>query len=202
LIADLTHMEPGEPGTYARLKEKASHRYAIPGSHRTEVAAETMRGWLRAWRKGGFDALRPKPRADQGQARAIPQEVTDLLCTIKEDKHELSVRMVIEAARASGEVPGELELAPVSWDSAGGAEPNVALDNRRHEDLAGDVRPSESSSGVTYLRRMQGQTLLVACVLLALVSCQADDAGRCRETVVPVGQITARRGTDRTHGQA
>ena len=79
LIADLTHMEPGEPGTYARLKEKASHRYAIPGSHRTEVAAETMRGWLRAWRKGGFDALRPKPRADQGQARAIPQEVTEAL---------------------------------------------------------------------------------------------------------------------------
>jgi transposase InsO family protein len=114
LIADLTHMEPGEAGTYARLKEKASHRYAIPGSHRTEVAAETMRGWLRAWRKGGFDALRPKPRADQGQARAIPQEVTDLLCTIKEDKRELSVRMVIEAARASGEVPGEMELAPAT----------------------------------------------------------------------------------------
>jgi transposase InsO family protein len=114
LIADLTHMEPGEVGTYARLKEKASHRYAIPGSHRTEVAAETMRGWLRAWRKGGFDALRPKPRADQGQARAIPQEVTDLLCTIKEDKRELSVRMVIEAARASGEVPGEMELAPAT----------------------------------------------------------------------------------------
>jgi putative transposase len=114
LIADLTHMEPGEAGTYARLKEKASHRYAIPGSHRTEVAAETMRGWLRAWRKGGFDALRPKPRADHGRARAIPQEVTDLLCTIKEDKRELSVRMVIEAARASGEVPGEMELAPAT----------------------------------------------------------------------------------------
>ena len=114
LIADLTHMEPGEAGTYARLKEKASHSYAIPGSHRTEVAAETMRGWLRAWRKGGFEALRPKPRADQGRARAIPQEVTDLLCTIKEDKRELSVRMVIEAARASGEVPGEMELAPAT----------------------------------------------------------------------------------------
>jgi putative transposase len=114
LIADLTHMEPGEAGMYARLKEKALHRYAIPGSHRTAVAAETMRGWLRAWRKGGFDALRPKPRADQGRARAIPQEVTDLLCTIKEDKRELSVRMVIEAARASGEVPGEMELAPAT----------------------------------------------------------------------------------------
>jgi hypothetical protein len=81
LIADLTHMEPGEAGTYARLKEKASHSYAIPGSRRTRVAAETMRGWLREWRKGGFEALRPQARADQGQARAIPQEVSDLLRT-------------------------------------------------------------------------------------------------------------------------
>jgi len=111
LIADLVHMEPGERGTYARIKEKASRSYAIPGSRRTRVAAETMRGWLRDWRKGGFDALRPKPRADQGRARAIPQAVADLLCMIKDDRRELSVRMVIEAARASGEVPAELELS-------------------------------------------------------------------------------------------
>jgi transposase InsO family protein len=114
LIADLTHMEPGEAGTYARLKEKASHSYAIPGTRRTRVAAETMRGWLREWRKGGFEALRPQPRADQGQARAIPQEVSDLLCMLKEDKQELSVRMVIEAARGTGKVPADVELAPAT----------------------------------------------------------------------------------------
>jgi len=114
LMADLTHREPGEAGTYARLEEKASHSYAIPVSRRTRVAAETMRGWLREWRKGGFEALRPKPRADQGQARAIPREVADLLCTIKEDKRELSVRMVIDAARASGKVPVDIELAPAT----------------------------------------------------------------------------------------
>jgi transposase InsO family protein len=114
LIADLTHMEPGEVGTYARLKEKASKSYAIPGTRRTRVAAETMRGWLREWRKGGFEALRPQPRADQGQARAIPQEVSDLLCMLKEDKQELSVRMVIDAARTSGKMPADIELAPAT----------------------------------------------------------------------------------------
>ena len=65
------------------------------------------------WR-GRPEAPRPKPRADQGQAPAIPQEVSDLLCTIKEDKRELSVRMVIEAARASGKVPADMELAPAT----------------------------------------------------------------------------------------
>ena len=39
-------MEPGEVGTYARLKEKGAKSYAIPGTLRTRVAAETMRGWL------------------------------------------------------------------------------------------------------------------------------------------------------------
>ena len=114
LIADLVHMQPGERGSYARIKEKAARSYAIPGSRRSRVAAETIRGWLRDWRRGGFEALRPKPRADQGRARAIPEAAADLLCTIKDDKPELTVRLVIEAARASGEVPPDLELAPAT----------------------------------------------------------------------------------------
>jgi transposase InsO family protein len=114
LIADLVHMERGERGTYARIKEKASRDYTIPGSRRSRVAPETIRGWLRDWRKGGFEALRPKPRADRGQPRAIPSEVTDLLCKIKDDTPTLSVRMVIEGAQATGQVPADLELAPAT----------------------------------------------------------------------------------------
>jgi putative transposase len=114
LIADLVHLPPGERGLYVRLRKKTEQTYDIPGSRRGKVAVETLRGWLRDWRRGGFEALRPKPRADQGRARAIPEKVADLLCTIKDDKRDLSVRMVIEAARASGEVPAELELAPAT----------------------------------------------------------------------------------------
>ncbi len=111
LIADLAQLAPGERGIYARLQKKAEKTYDIPGSRRGTVAVETLRGWLRDYRRGGFDALRPKPRADRGQARTIPDEVADLLCTIKDDKRDLSVRMVIDAARASGQVPAELPLA-------------------------------------------------------------------------------------------
>ncbi|MGD0838426.1 MAG: IS481 family transposase, partial [Polyangia bacterium] len=60
LIADLVHLQPGERGIYARLREKAAQTYDIPGSRRGRVAAETMRGWLQDWRRGGFPALRPK----------------------------------------------------------------------------------------------------------------------------------------------
>jgi len=110
LIADLVNWPPGKRGLYARLREKAIKSYPIPGSRRTRVALETLRGWLAAWRRGGFDALRPKPRADLGRSRGIPGPVADLLCSIKDEEHFLSVAMVIEKARATGTVPNDLPL--------------------------------------------------------------------------------------------
>ena len=114
LIADLTHREAGEKGLYALLAEKAAKSYAIPGSRRTRVATETMRDWLRDWKRGGFDALRPKPRSDQGQARALPQPLADLLCSMKEENPALSVSLIIAAAMERGAVPEDLVLAPAT----------------------------------------------------------------------------------------
>ena len=113
LIADLVHREEGEKGLYPLLREKAERVYEIPGSCRTRVAAETIRDWLSAYRRGGFDALRPQVRRDQGRARAIPQEIADLLCQIKDEKPALSVTAVIEQARSAG-VAEELHLAPAT----------------------------------------------------------------------------------------
>jgi len=114
VIADLLHVPRGKRGLGELIAKKAERDHQIPGSRRCRVAPETIRDWLKAYRRGGFDALVPKPRRDQGQARVIPQPVADLLCTIKEDKPALSVRMVIQEACASGEVPAELELAPAT----------------------------------------------------------------------------------------
>jgi putative transposase len=99
VIADLTHLEPHHRGLYALLKDKAEREYTIPGSLRRRVATETIRGWLRAYRRGGFDALVPRARADQGSARAIPQAAVDLLCQLKDDGPALSIPALIKLAR-------------------------------------------------------------------------------------------------------
>ena len=112
LIGDLVHLKPGAKGLYAKLREKEAVEYKIPGSLRTHVAAETIRGWLRDYRKGGFDALRPRLRRDHGQSHALPREVSDLLVSIKDEQHDLSVHLVIQEALASGKVPEGLQLAP------------------------------------------------------------------------------------------
>ena len=104
LISDLLHPEQDEARPlYERLRDKAAKSYCIPGSRRTRVAVETLRDWLCAYKAGGFDALRPKARADIGQARAIPQAVSDLLVHIKDEHRAWSVAMVIEAAKAQNE---------------------------------------------------------------------------------------------------
>lgn len=114
LIADLARMAPGTKGLYRLLETKAAEDYCIPGSTRTRVAEETLRTWLRLYRRGGFEALKPKPRKDAGDSRALPQEVKDLLVSIKEDNGELSVQLVIKEALASKKVPAHVMLAPTT----------------------------------------------------------------------------------------
>lgn len=114
LIADLVRLPPGQKGFYRLLKEKAAQCYSIPGTTRTKVEAETLRDWVKAYRKGGFEALKPKPRKDAGHSRALPPEVADLLISIKEAKPELSVQLAIKEARATGKVAEELPIAPAT----------------------------------------------------------------------------------------
>lgn len=114
VIADLVQLEPGAKGLYRKLEEKAAKDYSIPGSARTRVAEETVRDWLKAYRKGGFDALKPKPRCDAGESRALPQHVKDLLVSIKDDNPELSVQLVIKEALATAKVPADVLLAPTT----------------------------------------------------------------------------------------
>jgi transposase InsO family protein len=110
LIADLVRLQPGAKGLYGLIAQKAAEEYSIPGSTRTRVAEETIRDWLKAYRRGGFDALLPKPRADRGQSRSLPPEVVEVLLAIKEGNPKLSVQLVIREARQRPEVPDELPL--------------------------------------------------------------------------------------------
>jgi putative transposase len=113
LISDLVHPDDDTRCLYERLRDKTAKSYCIPGSRRTRVAVETLRDWLTAYKVGGFDALRPKPRADIGRARAIAQPVADLLVHLKDEHRDWSVAMVIDAAKADSEAARETSL-PVS----------------------------------------------------------------------------------------
>ena len=111
LIADLLALRPGSRDIGAKLKQKAAKRHVIPGTRRTRVAVETMRGWLKLYRRGGFDALYPKRRGDLGRPRRLAAEIAEALVGIKAEHPGYSVRQVIAHAREHGQVPESARLA-------------------------------------------------------------------------------------------
>ena len=111
LISDLVNMPPGTRGLCEKLRRKAKQEYKIPCSDRTTVAAETIRDWLKKYRKGGFDALLPKERKDRGKSRKLPTHVSDLLLETREKNPDFSVSMVIREVLESGRVEPEIRLS-------------------------------------------------------------------------------------------
>jgi transposase InsO family protein len=97
LIAEFLHRPNNQPGLYQRLRQKASQDYQIPGSLRQRVAAETLRHWIKDYKRGGIDALKPKPRNDLGRSRALPQQLADQLLSLKEEQPHLSVAQLIDS---------------------------------------------------------------------------------------------------------
>lgn len=112
LIADLIQLPAGGRGLYARLRAKADADYTIPGSKRTRVAPETLRHWLKEYRRGGYEALLPKGRSDRGRARALPQAVADALVSLKDEQPALSIPQLIRAIRESGDAPESVPIPP------------------------------------------------------------------------------------------
>jgi putative transposase len=112
LIAEFIQSPAGSPGLYAKLREKANADYTIPGSKRTRVAPETLRHWLKDYRRGGFDALLPKGRTDRGRSRTLPQAVADALVSLKDAQPALSIPQLIRAVRETSAVPESVPLPP------------------------------------------------------------------------------------------
>ena len=74
VLGPLASRERLERGELKRLIEELAERsYAIPGAKRTRVSEKTLESWYYAWRRGGIEALAPKPRCDRGQSKVSAQ---------------------------------------------------------------------------------------------------------------------------------
>jgi putative transposase len=57
----------------ALVRQVAARAHTHPDGSSRRYSRGTIDRWLRAWRKGGLDALKPSPRADTGVVRAHPE---------------------------------------------------------------------------------------------------------------------------------
>lgn len=115
LIAPLVtrKLELGEQAQL--LKEIAKHSYDIPYSTSKFVSVRTLERYIKAYREGGWDALKPSPRADKLRSKAIEPGVLEKAIALKKENPTRSVRQIMAILELAKFVqPGELKESTLS----------------------------------------------------------------------------------------
>jgi putative transposase len=90
------------------VRELTARTHLDPAGRPVRVSRETLDRWIRAWRRGGFDALVPHPRQS---SRRLPAEVLDLAVALKKENPDRTATQVRRILRAQlGWAPGERTL--------------------------------------------------------------------------------------------
>jgi putative transposase len=102
------------PGGKDKLRQQiAAGHYDIPHSSRRTVSTTTLARWERLYRERGFDGLKPQPRRDQGQCRAISSQTLDRAEALKREQPLRSARSIIRILSLDQTNPiPEARLAP------------------------------------------------------------------------------------------
>jgi transposase InsO family protein len=85
------------------LRQLARRTWITDSGEAVTVKAETIRYWLRRYRRGGFEALKDKPRPRRGSA--IDQDLIQIACQLKREVPERSIERIIV-------IMEELQMAP------------------------------------------------------------------------------------------
>ena len=86
------------------LRQLADRTWVTDSGEAVTVKAETIRYWLRKYRRGGFEALKDKPRIQRGRC-AIDEDLIQIACRLKREVPERSIERIIV-------IMEELQMAP------------------------------------------------------------------------------------------
>jgi transposase InsO family protein len=114
LILPLLRHDPQRDGPKKRVRAAiAQMRHAIPHSQRHTLSVASLRRWEKAYRRDGFEALKPRPRSDRGTSRSISAETLDRAEALKRELPTRSARTIADILKrdAASPVP-EDRLAP------------------------------------------------------------------------------------------
>ncbi len=83
------------------IRELAERDYNIPGTNRCRIGEKTLEAWYYAWRRGGIEALAPKPRSDRGQSK-LPLAIQEALLAAKRENPRRSIDQLIVLVEKRG----------------------------------------------------------------------------------------------------
>lgn len=97
------------------LRRLAARDYDIPHSTKHTINEETIRKWLSAYKRKGFDGLKPKSREDAGKPRTIPTEIWEKAAALRHEAPGRSVRKIIQIMEAHSIVePGKIKCSTLA----------------------------------------------------------------------------------------
>nr|WP_261381620.1 DDE-type integrase/transposase/recombinase [Paenibacillus cremeus] len=101
VVSRQTPFAPGELAAW--LKETSSREYDLPGSVRQTVSMRTLERYLALYRRGGWDALKPKGRP-AGPSK-LPSSILQKAIVLRQERPERSVEQIIFLLEESGIAP-------------------------------------------------------------------------------------------------
>ncbi|MDD5487023.1 MAG: DDE-type integrase/transposase/recombinase [Dehalococcoidales bacterium] len=100
-IVSRQNLPPGQ--IQALINEAAQKTYQIPYSNRSKVSVRSIERYLQAYRKKGFEGLKPRTRT--GRQTRIPEEYLKLAALMKKENPRRSCEQIIKTLELSGKVP-------------------------------------------------------------------------------------------------
>ncbi len=86
------------------IRELAARDYDLPGSGRRCLGEKTIEAWFYAWRRGGIEALTPRPRSDRGRSR-LELGVQEAILAAKRENPRRSIDQLIALVEYGGQAP-------------------------------------------------------------------------------------------------
>ena len=87
------------------LQELAAKQWVLEDGKVWSVQPETIRYWVRMYRRAGFEALKDSPRKDSGVSKALPTDLVEQACQLKKEVPERSVERIIAIMEDMGKAP-------------------------------------------------------------------------------------------------
>jgi transposase InsO family protein len=115
VIHDLVGHAELEPGEQERLiREKCARKWVIPFSEKTRISRSTLLRWIKLYRESGgkLESLCSQDRSDHGKTRAMDEETSLALVSLRKDFPKATVPRLIEEMRKRKLVSPGVHLNP------------------------------------------------------------------------------------------
>jgi putative transposase len=114
ILGDLLSRNLRRGELYSSLADLSGKTFEDYRGRPRKMAHKTLEEWFYKYRAGGFEALKPVPRSDQGRSRALTSELEQLVVDLKREDPGRSCPLILRELELAGRIPrNELAVSAI-----------------------------------------------------------------------------------------